>query len=100
MPRSQSAMQGHLSPGPCVRVARHRMKETSTGMTLLLHFKNKLRALSVPHVGIDSGSSALEINVTGRSMSMCSRDLRIQQGAAQPASHRLRGIKTLRSFCF
>lgn len=90
MHRSQSAVQGHLSPGPCVRAARHRMKETSTGMTLPLHFKNKLRPLSVPHVGIDSGSSALEINVTARSRSMCPRDLSgIQQGAALPASHRL-----------
>lgn len=42
---------------------------------LLLHFKNKLGALSVPCVGIDSGSSALEINVTARSMSTCPRDL-------------------------
>lgn len=90
MHRYQNAMWGHLSPGPCVRAARPRMKETSKGMTLPLHFKNKLRALSVPHVGIDSGSSALEINVTSRSRSMWPRDLSgIQQGAALPASHRL-----------
>ena len=31
---------------------------------LLLHFKNKLEALSVPRVRIESGSSVLEINVT------------------------------------
>lgn len=79
-----------ISPGPCVRVARHGMKEISTGMTLLLHFKKTLRALSGRHVGIDSGSSALEINVTGKSMSMCPRDLSgIQHHAALPASHRL-----------
>ena len=42
---------------------------------LLLHFKNKLGALSVPRVGIDSGSSALEPNVTARSMSTYPRDL-------------------------
>lgn len=72
---SQSAMPGHLSSCPCVRVAGQRMKELSTGLTLLLHFKNELRALSVPCVGIDSGSSALEISVTARSMCMCPRDL-------------------------
>lgn len=72
---SQSAMSGHLSSCPCVRVAGQRMKELSTGLTLLLHFKNELRAFSVPHVGIDSGSSAVEINVTARSMCMCPRDL-------------------------
>lgn len=42
---------------------------------LLLHFKNKLGPLSVPCVGIDSASSALEINGTARSMSTCPRDL-------------------------
>lgn len=79
-----------ISPGPCVRFARHGMKEISTGMTLLLHSRNTLRALFGLRVGIDSGSSALEINVTGKSMSMCPRDLSgIQHHAALPASHRL-----------
>lgn len=89
MHESQSGRQGHLSPGPCVRVARHRMKKISTGMTLLLHFKNKLRALSVPRAGTDSGSSTLEINATARSMAMCPRDLSGIRHCAAGASHRL-----------
>lgn len=96
----QSGMQGPLSPRPCVRVTEHGMK-ISTGMTLLLHFKNKLRALPVPHVGIDSGSSTLEINVTARSTSMCPRVLSgIQPCAALPACPSpIRGFRPLRSSC-
>lgn len=89
---SQSAMQGNLSPGPCARVARHGMKEISTGMTLLLHFKNKLRALSVPCAGVASGSSAVQINVTSRSTAMFPRELSgVQHCAAlsaSPSEHR------------
>lgn len=93
----QSGMQGPLSAGPCVRVAGHGMKKISTGMTLLLHFK--LRALSVPHVGIDSGSSTLEINVTARSTSMCPRVLSGIQHCAASCPFPIREFRPLRSSC-